>query len=211
MVHERDVGGVSVPFLIQADTAAITALDAFIAQAFPDPREQKRIRAYLDNPVVRPLFELIANGATSLAGARVLKSWGFIEADNYIARLGELKGSYVHAVRVTKEGMVEMDRYLPSTENDPPFERFLDAITSYVAIDEGAGIVARRELIDFAMDYDDSEILSHLVDVEVGIRQHDHLPFDTIVTAEDRLTLSSYWGGLVNHRGGAVFVNLRRS
>ena len=205
--QEANTVGASVPFLIQADTAAAVALDASIAQFFTDPKEQRRVRYYLNNPVFRPLLELYANGATSLSGARVLKSWEFVELDRYTVRFGDLTGTSIRAVRVTQEGVDELERLVPWRDSDPVFDKILNSITSYVAIDTGPGIVARRELIEFAMDYEDYEILRHLVDLE-GLRQLDYLPFDTIISEKYRLDDYKYWGGDDQPRCGAVFVNL---
>jgi hypothetical protein len=199
----------AVTFVIDAEVARIAALDASIEKEFPDPKDCKRARAYLAHPTLRPLLELDLNGATSLTGARILKSWGFIERDQYRVRFGDITGFFMEAVRLTRAGHDELNELSPKDATDPVFEKIIAAVTSYVAIDEGAGIVARRELIDFAVNYCDTEILSNLVELHTGMQQHPILPFNSIVSEKERLEgANEYWCGLAEERAGAVFIDL---
>ena len=210
MDREAEPAKVVEPFLMEADIAAVSAVDDRISESFPDPKNQRRVGDYLSNPFFRPLFELLLNGATSLAGARVLLAGEFIETEDYTVRFGHLAGNSMEAVRVTRLGISEFNALCPSIDNDLVFKRVQDAILSYVAINYGAGIVARRHLIDFAIDYEDSEILSHLVGIHTGRRQIESMPFHTIVTEKQRLEDADYWSGVGDDRGGAAFVDLTK-
>ena len=194
--------------LIEADIAAHAAFVCKIKEAFPDPIAERRVREYLSNPVFRPLFELCHNGATSLGGALILRALDLIETELYSVRFGSMKGHMIQAVRLTREGREELERLSPAVEVEPLFESIETAIAGYVAIDSGAGLVARRELIDFAVQYSDMDILTRLVDLDNGRFECAHWQDEEPLSDADRLDASQYWCAAVVERSGADFIDL---
>jgi hypothetical protein len=194
--------------LIEADIAAHAAFVSEIKKAFPDPIAERRVREYLSNPVFRPLFELYHNGATSFGGALILRALDLIETEIYFVSFGSMKGHTIQAVRITREGREEFERLLPSVEAEPLFEAIETAIAGYVAIDSGAGLVARRELIDFAVQYSDMDILTRLVNLDIGWFECAHWQDEEPLSDADRLDASKYWCASVVERTGADFIDL---
>lgn len=195
-------------FLRDADIAAHAAMVSCIKKAFPNPLSEHRVREYLNNPAFRPLFELRYNGATSFGGALILKALDLIETELYFVRFRSMKGQMIEAVRLTKEGREELGRLSPTVEAEPVFEAIETAIAAYVAIDSGAGLVARRELIDFAVQYNDTDILTRLVDLDSGQFEHAFLRDDEPLSDADRLDASEYWCAAGVERSGADFIDL---
>lgn len=195
-------------FLKLADTAAHAAFVACIKDAFPRPKDERRVREYLRNPAFRPLFEIRYNGATSYAGALILKALEYIETELYLVHFGPLKGHIIQAVRLTQEGREALDQFSPMAEVEPVFDAIETAIAGYVAIDTGAGLVAQRRLIDFAVQYQDSDILTRLMDLDSGQAQYLHLPDDDPLSDEDRRDHVEFWCGAGDRRSGADFIDL---
>lgn len=200
-------------FLAASESAARKVRDEGIARPFSDQLLIKRLVRLVDDPFLRPIAELLQNGATSFEGGLILKERGFLDVREFVARAGPLEGEMIEIVRLTDEARLfhEEASELPEHDEHKPFdafEAFVEGVTGYLAIDRGNGIVVNRDLAEVALDFDDGDILNRLMSLKSYRRQLlQELP--QTLTADRRMEYKDYWSGPdAWERHGAEIVDL---
>lgn len=202
-------------FLGASEVAARKLRDEGITKPFSDELLIKRLLRFVDDPFLRPITELLQNGATSFEGGLILRERGFLEVRSFVARAGPLEGEMIEIVRLTGEAHLFVNEASELPDRDKriqfdAFEAFLEGVTGYLAIDRGNGIVVNRDLAEVALDFDDGDVLNRLMSLNYYRRQLlPDLPH--ALTAEGRMQYKDYWCGPdAWERHGAEIIDLAR-
>lgn len=201
-------------FLASSEESARRTRDERIAVTSHDKLLVKRLLRFVDDPFLRPITELLHNGATSYERALVLKERRFLDVREFVARAGPLEGEMIEIVRLTDAALLfaEEASELPDDDSfDLPFdafEAFLEGIRGYLAIDRGNGIVVTRDLAEVALDLEDGDLLNRLMSLKRYERQVRYcLPSNA--TPAFRLEAERYWSSSDGpKRGGAHIIDL---
>ncbi len=212
-----DATEIDPSFLLISDREMYIHRDLSLAGALGDGFVYRRIKNMLADPLLRPLLELLENGATSYEGALKLKGRGFLETRSMIARRGPFKEEELQYVLLTDEACSYGHRWLFERAEGPepdlnPAESLLKAIRRYLVVDAGSGIVVGRDVMEVAIDLDDMKILGRLVHLDYGRRQLSDPGFSDPVSEADWMEARAYWSGAdSDDRVGAAIVSFDSS
>lgn len=212
-----DATEIDPSFLLISDREMYIHRDLSLAGALGDGFVYRRIKNMLADPLLRPLLELLENGATSYEGALKLKGRGFLETRSMIARRGPFKEDEFQYVLLTDEACSYAHRWLFGRAEGPepdldPAESLLKAIRRYLVVDAGSGIVVGRDVLEVAIDLDDMKILGRLVHLDYGLRQLSDPGFSDPVSEADWMEARAYWSGADSaDRVGAAIVSFDSS
>ncbi|PYF09249.1 hypothetical protein C8J30_110123 [Rhodobacter viridis] len=200
-----------VTFLVEAEIAARQAFDARIAR---EPGfsalARKRVSRYLDNPIWRGLVELHLNGATSFEHGLMLRGAGLLRPARFFVLAGDLAGRELDCVEFTDLGLEQLHGTLSfKGADDPCREAIYRAVSSYLVIDRGNGIVATRSALEVALEIDDRDLLSRACSLVSGCPMALPPPARSKgATEEDWMEMAEFFSNGDDDRRGAAIIDL---
>lgn len=193
--------------LAQIRLATLQAKRDALMEMFPEAQQLGRAAAFLKDPRVLPLCELILNGVTSYEGAVRLMSEGFAERDSFTVRLGPLAGRTIVTFDPSPEGQSWFDD-LREWKHDLFVAGVTDLVTDTCVVDNGYGVAATRTMVEIALEIGDGALLKRLVDPAAPLGVHQGLEIEERVTSEVHREALERWLGEVVPRSGAAIVDL---
>ncbi len=199
--------------LIDADRASQIFWEHFMKSGVEKVHHKSLFRAMLGDPILRPLLEIRENGATSIEGAFLLKSIGFLNQSTITIPSGPLAGQSLAYISLARQAINCTYRWRARIGDDSDdkcsFNFFRKCIRSYLVVDRGAGIAITKAVAEVALDLADEKILGRLAAFE-----YDNLQFDldlnsAAVSESDWLARQSLWSKASNlPRTGAGIIDL---
>ncbi|NVO26814.1 hypothetical protein HJ526_05245 [Donghicola sp. C2-DW-16] len=199
--------------LMDADRASQIFWQEFMKSGIEDAHQKSLFRAMLGDPILRPLIELRENGATSIEGALLLKSIGFLTETVIAIRSGPLSGQKLICVALTRRAVNCTSRWRMRIQNDRDDQNSLDflksCIRNYLVIDRGAGIAVTEAVGKVALDLFDERILGRLAALDYDLLQFDLDIYSNNVSESHWLNCEALWSkGSKLPRTGAGIIDL---
>lgn len=199
--------------LIDADRASQSFWEEFVKSGVEDAHHKSLFRAMLGDPILRPLLEIRENGATSIEGALLLKSIGFLDQATISIPSGPLAGHNLTYVYLTRRAITCTSRWrtrIGDDSNDKySFNFFKKCIRSYLVVDRGAGIAITKAVAEVALNLADEKILGRLAAFDYDLLQFDLDYNSAAVSENDWLAVEPIWSKTSNlPRTGAGIIDL---
>ena len=195
--------------LFRAEKAAHNAWSEVITTSMPDAFHAERLMNALLHPFWRPMFELYLNDSVTDFGAQVLHSAGLADPCEIVVRSKRFRGELVFALYLNKEGVTIVEDMMENYRGHRWFDAMISSISSYPCRDMGQGVSLGPDHLATALENQDREILSRVVDPTDYTFKFEGTEKLPILSEAARLKTEDFWSPRYHGRTTAPVLSHR--